>query len=98
MSNNTLTKNGIVNAIYKQTDHGRSEVQHLVDYLLALMKQAMKKDKALLVSGLGKFEVCDKKARRGRNPQTTESIVLPPRKVVTFRLSRKFRAELNPGE
>ena len=38
MSNNTLTKNGIVNAIYKQTDHGRAEVQHLVEYLLALMK------------------------------------------------------------
>ena len=43
--------------IYKQTDHGRSEVQHLVEYLLALMKQAMKKDNALLVSGFGKFEV-----------------------------------------
>ncbi|MDO9633025.1 MAG: HU family DNA-binding protein, partial [Humidesulfovibrio sp.] len=40
----------------------------------------------------------DKNSRRGRNPQTNESITLPPRKVVVFRLSRKFRAELNPEE
>ena len=63
-----------------------------------LMKQAIKKDDALLVSGFGKFEAYDKEARKGRNPQTDETITLPPRKVVVFRLSRKFRAELNGEE
>ena len=53
---------------------------------------------SMLVSGFGKFEAYDKNSRRGRNPQTNESITLPPRKVVVFRLSRKFRAELNPLE
>jgi integration host factor subunit alpha len=47
------------------------------------------------VSGLGKFEAYAKKARKGRNPQTEATITLPPRKVVVFRLSRKFRAEVN---
>ena len=41
------------------------------------------------------FEAYDKASRKGRNPQTDEAITLPPRKVVVFRLSRKFRAELN---
>ncbi len=50
------------------------------------------------VSGFGKFEAYDKEARKGRNPQTDETITLPPRKVVVFRLSRKFRAELNGEE
>ena len=44
------------------------------------------------------FDAYDKRARKGRNPQTSNSIILPPRKVVVFRLSRKFRAELNPDE
>ena len=39
-----------------------------------------------------------KQAIKGRNPQTDETITLPPRKVVVFRLSRKFRAELNGEE
>jgi len=67
-----------------------------VEHLLDLMKKAIKNDHALLISGFGKFEAYEKKPRKGRNPQTNESITLPGRKVVVFRLSRKFREELNP--
>ena len=95
MSGKTLTKADIVDIIYDKTDKNRIEVKKLVESLLRLSKQAIKKDHFLLISGLGKFEAYDKKARRGRNPQTDAAIMLPPRKVVVFRLSRKFRAELN---
>ena len=68
----------------------------MVESILDLVKQAIKKDQAMLVSGFGKFEAYAKHARLGRNPQTKERVTLPPRTVVVFRLSRKFRAELNP--
>ena len=96
MSGKTLTKAEIVDSIYEKTDRNRGEVKKIVETLLRIMKEAIKKDEALLVSGFGKFEAYAKKARRGRNPHTDEAITLPPRKVVVFRLSRKFRAELNP--
>ena len=96
--NRALTKADIVEAIYEKTDRNRADVKNTVEILLGLMKQAIKKDDALLVSGFGKFEAYDKEARKGRNPQTDETITLPPRKVVVFRLSRKFRAELNGEE
>lgn len=92
----TLTKAGIVDSIYEKTDRNRSEIKDMVETILDLMKQAVKKDHSLLFSGFGKFEAYDKKSRKGRNPQTNESITLPPRKVVVFRLSRKLRTELNP--
>lgn len=98
MSGKTLTKADIVDYIYEKTEKNRAEVKVLVDSLLEIMKQAVKKDNSLLISGFGKFDAYDKRARKGRNPQTSDSIVLPPRKVVVFRLSRKFRAELNPDE
>ena len=98
MSGKTLTKADIVDYIYEKTEKNRAEVKVLVDNLLDIMKQSIKKDNSLLVSGFGKFDAYDKRARKGRNPQTSDSIVLPPRKVVVFRLSRKFRAELNPDE
>lgn len=91
----TLTKADIVEAIYEKTDKNRSDVKKLVEDLLDIMKQAIKREEALLVSGFGKFEAYGKSARKGRNPQTEEIITLPPRKVVVFRLSRKFRTELN---
>ena len=93
--NRALTKADIVEAVYEQTDRSRAEVKNIVESLLGLMKQAVKKDHSLLISGFGKFEAYDKNARKGRNPQTDEAITLPPRKVVVFRLSRKFRVELN---
>ncbi|GAU08722.1 integration host factor subunit alpha [Desulfoplanes formicivorans] len=98
MSSRTLTKADIVNAIYEKTNRNRAEVKNQVESLLSIMKRAIKKDYALLSSGFGKFEAYEKNARKGRNPQTGESIILPPRKVVVFRISRKFRAELNPQE
>ncbi len=95
MNGDTLTKADIVDAIYEKSDRNRAEVKNMVETLLRTMKQAVKKDHALLISGFGKFEAYDKKARKGRNPQTDETIILPPRKVVVFRVSRKFRSELN---
>lgn len=92
----TLTKATIVEAIYEETGINRLEAKHVVEKLLHLMKGAIKKDHALLISGFGKFECYEKASRKGRNPQTEESIILPSRKVIVFRLSRKFRSELNP--
>ena len=96
--NRALTKADIVEAIYEKTDSNRAYVKNTVAILLGLMKQAIKKDDALLVSGFGKFEAYDKEARKGRNPQTDETITRPPLKVVLFRLPRKFHAKLNGEE
>jgi integration host factor subunit alpha len=98
MAGKTLTKDHIVNAIYASSGRHRQEVKAQVEDLLSLMKEAVKNDYSLLISGFGKFEAYDKKARRGRNPVTRESITLPPRTVCVFRLSRKLRSELNPQQ
>ncbi len=96
MSEKTLTKADIVDVIYSKANRNRNEVKKLVESLLKISKQAIKKDEVLLISGLGKFEAYRKRARKGRNPQTDATITLPARNVVVFRVSRKFRAELNP--
>lgn len=93
--NKTLTKADIIERIYESTNKNRVDVKNVVEKLLEIMKEAIKKERALLISGFGKFESYDKASRKGRNPQTDESITLPPRRVVVFRLSRKFRAEMN---
>jgi len=92
---NTLTKADIIDEIYERTDRTRGEVRRHVEALLAIMKTAIVRDHALLISGFGKFEAYAKEARKGRNPQTSETITLDPRKVVVFRLSGKLRDELN---
>ena len=94
--NKTLTKANIAEAVYEATGRSRQDAKQLVESLLTLMKDAIKKDHVLLISGFGKFECYEKAQRMGRNPHTEEDIVLPKRQVMAFRLSRKFREELNP--
>lgn len=91
-----LTKADIVEAIYEKTDRNRAEVKAIVETLLGIIKESIKTENSMLLSGFGKFDAYVKDARKGRNPQTNESITLDPRKVIVFRLSRKFRSELNP--
>ena len=51
----------------------------------------------VLVSGFGKFCVRQKRERRGRNPATGDSMVLAPRRVVTFKWSGRLRDKINGG-
>jgi integration host factor subunit alpha len=90
-----LTKAKIASEIYEGTDCTLPEAKKSVDSLLTTMKAAIVRDHTMLVSGFGKFEAYAKKARKGRNPATNVAMTLEPRKVVVFRLSRKFRDELN---
>ena len=48
----------------------------------------------MLISGFGKFEVREKAARRGRNPQTGGELTLEARRVGTFKCSGGLRGKL----
>lgn len=93
--NNVLTKVDIIDAVYEKINSNKADIKNIVEILLSIMKQAIKTDNTLLISGFGKFESYGKSTRKGRNPQTDETITLPSRKVIVFRLSKKFRTELN---
>ncbi|MDD6088302.1 MAG: HU family DNA-binding protein [Desulfovibrionaceae bacterium] len=94
--NNTVTKAGIARSICERSQTLRQQkAKKLLDMTLALMRESLKNDQELLLSGFGKFETFMKRDRRGRNPQTGEDIVLGTHAVLAFRISRKFKAELN---
>jgi integration host factor subunit alpha len=62
-----------------------------------LSKNALVGGSDLLLSGFGKFNVRDKKPRRGRNPQTGDDLTLDARRVVTFKPSGTLRDKVNKG-
>ena len=61
------------------------------------MKDTLSQGEDLLISGFGKFSVREKKARRGRNPQTKKSLIIASRKVLVFKTSRVLRLRINEG-
>jgi integration host factor subunit alpha len=59
------------------------------------MKDTLANGEDLLISGYGKFLVRQKNARRGRNPQTKEALMLRARKVLVFKASGVLRGRMN---
>ncbi|NDY42272.1 integration host factor subunit alpha [Dissulfurirhabdus thermomarina] len=91
----TLTKAELVNRIYGKNLLSKAEAVRAVEATLELIKSTLENGEDVLISGFGKFVVKDKKARRGRNPQTGEDLILAPRRVVTFRPSGVLRKKIN---
>jgi integration host factor subunit alpha len=94
----TVTKAKIYEEIQKDLNLPRKECIDTVETLLGIMKRAMANGEDVMISGFGKFQVREKRARRGRNPATGEDITLPARRVVTFKCSGKMREMINNKE
>jgi integration host factor subunit alpha len=91
----TLTKAHIVEALAEQNGYPKSQSFEMIETLLEIIKRTFESGEDVLVSGFGKFCINEKHERRGRNPSTGEGMMLEPRRVVTFRCSRKLRDRIN---
>lgn len=92
-----ITKEKLITHLETQLGIGRNESRQVVERLLKIMKDTLSQGEDLLISGFGKFSVRQKKARRGRNPQTKESMTLAARKVLVFKASGVLRKRINEG-
>jgi integration host factor subunit alpha len=93
----TLTKIQIINAIADQVGFPKNHSSEIFETLLEIIKKALESGEDVMISNFGRFCVKEKKARRGRNPATNESMMLKPRRVVTFKCSGKLRERINGG-
>jgi len=91
----TLTKIQIVESIRNQTGFPKNRSSEIVETLLEIIKRTLESGEDVLASGFGKFCVKEKKERKGRNPATGNTMMLEPRKVVTFKCSGKLRDKIN---
>ncbi len=93
-----LTKDKLITRLQTQMGITKQESHQIVDRLLEIMKYTLARGDDLLISGFGKFSVRQKNARRGRNPQTKESLVLAARKVLVFKASGVLRERINNSQ
>jgi integration host factor subunit alpha len=91
----SLNKDKLITRLQTQVGLDKQESRQIVDRLLGIMKDTLTRGEQLLITGFGKFSVRQKKARRGRNPQTKESLVLVARKVLVFKASGVLRERIN---
>ena len=90
-----MNKKDIIEAIHARVGFSKRETGAIVDKALELLKTALAEGDSVMISAFGKFSVRERKTRKGRNPKTGETITLPARKVVTFKVSRVLKEQIN---
>lgn len=90
-----MTKADIAERIHKNTGYPKREALEMLEMVLSIMKSTLETGDNVKINGFGSFQVKSKNPRRGRNPQTAESMILDARRVVTFKASTILRQSVN---
>ena len=95
MSEKTLTRADITEAVYEEVGLSRHESAELVEVIMAEIANALVAGNNVKISSFGSFMLRDKGGRVGRNPKTGEEVPIAPRRVLTFRPSQVLKAMIN---
>src|SRR5687767_1625659 len=89
-----MTKNDLINAV---AAHGLSKRQSasVVETVFDIVFRCFEKSEDVKIVGFGHFRIRHKASRRGRNPQTGDSIEITARKVLTFKPSKGLKQRIN---
>ena len=88
MNKNDLSK--AVHDIHGGMSH--ADAQKIVDLILDTIKRRLVRGEKVVISGFGCFRVVTRRDRKGVNPQTGDSIVIPGRRAITFRPSKYLKS------
>jgi DNA-binding protein HU-beta len=81
-----LTQAQIIAKLAEEQELPKKQVKSFLDSLAALAYSEAKK--GFTLPGLGKLVLVNRKARKGRNPATGETIRIPAKKVLKFRVAK----------
>ncbi|MEM9436896.1 MAG: integration host factor subunit alpha [Pseudomonadota bacterium] len=97
MSQKTLTRMDLSEAVFREVGLSRNESSQLVETVLEEMSSALVRGEQVKISSFGTFSVREKAARVGRNPKTGEEVPISPRRVLTFRPSHLMKDKVAAG-
>jgi integration host factor subunit alpha len=97
MSEKTLTRMDLSEAVFREVGLSRNESAELVESVLQHMSDALVEGEQVKISSFGTFSTRDKSARVGRNPKTGIEAPIDPRRVLTFRPSHLMKERVAAG-
>lgn len=90
-----MTKADIVETVFEKVGYSKKDVAGVIEEVFENIKATLENGENVKVSGFGNFLVREKKARRGRNPQTGSEITIGRRRVMTFKASQLLKKAIN---
>jgi DNA-binding protein HU-beta len=96
LANSRMTQTQLTRALAEHCEVPNKTARLMLDQLGSLAISEVKKNGVFVVPGLGRLVRVERKARMGRNPATGESIKIPAKKVVKFRVAKAAKDAIVP--
>ncbi len=90
-----MTKTNLIEAVAEKSELKKSEAEKAVNAVFAVIEEALVSGDKVQITGFGSFEVRNKAAREGRNPQTGEKIKIKAPKSPAFSAGNTLRDAVN---
>jgi nucleoid DNA-binding protein len=88
-----MTKKDLIIAVSDKTGITQTDVTQVIIPLFECMFEALIKGENITINNFGCFYIKQRKERKARNPSTGESFIAPPKKVIKFKITPKFKLE-----
>ena len=89
-----MSQSQMLGALAKETGLSKKQIKSVIEAMTDLALKEVKKSGLFVIKGIGKLVKVNRKARMGRNPRTGESIKIPAKTVVKFRVSKTAKEAL----
>ena len=86
-----VSKQDVVDAVAEATGSSKADANRAVDAVIDCIKGSLASGKSVGLIGFGTFEVRERAAREGRNPQTGATIKIAAKKVPAFKAGKGLR-------
>jgi len=90
-----MNKSELIEKVSSSTQLSKKDVSRAVDAIFETIARALQNGEKVQISGFGNFEVRERRARKGRNPQTGEEIVISPMKVPAFKPGKTLKERIS---
>ena len=90
-----MNKAELIDAVASSADLSRASATQAVDAVVDTITERLRKGDSVTLVGFGTFEVRDRAARMGRNPQTGEEIQIKASKAPAFKAGKALKDAVN---
>ena len=90
-----MNKSDLVTSISEKTELSKKDAEKSLNAFVESIEEALAKGEKVQLVGFGSFEVRERAARKGRNPQTKEEISIPASKAPIFKVGKVLKDKVN---
>ena len=90
-----MNKTELVAAMAEQTNLSKKDAEAALKAFIDVVSEELKKGEKVQLVGFGTFEVSERAAREGRNPQTGETMEIKASKTPKFKAGKALKEMMN---